>query len=114
MSILFDQRATLHLRGEPTGEEDRHGNPVLGPPRDVAVDAWWEISTSDEDLARAEQQSLRYWLFLPEGAPVRHMDEVTLHGVVDERCRPIGAPMLQPGGVIASGYVKVAVERRVG
>lgn len=111
---LLDLSATLHLSGQPTGEKDRYGNEVIGPPTDQQVDAWWEKNQSTENMDQAAQATLFYWVWLPEDAPVTFLDAITLHGVIDERCTVEGAPMYQPGGTEVPGFIQILAKRVTG
>lgn len=105
---LFSRRVTLHLRAEKV-DEDALGEPIYGDPRDVEWSAWWELSSADEDTAASSREEVVYTLYLPQTAPVRAVDAVTLHGFVDERCEVEQRPERQPGGFVVEGYIRLSV-----
>ena len=108
---LMSHAATWHLQGEVTGE-DRYGEPVYGPPRDVSTPAWWESLTAEENALRGDVQTVRYRLYVPIDAPAEGADAVTLHSDGRaERCELASSLERQPGGFVVDGYATVVVER---
>ena len=105
---LMTETCTLVLAGGPTGEYDRYGEPVIGPPRRESWPCWFEPRTSGEDVRAADQQTDGYWLYLPLGAPLTSADSVVLP--VGEY-EAVGEPAYQPGGFLVEGFLKTALER---
>lgn len=110
---LFTETAGLKYPGEPTGEYDDYGNPIIGEPSTVASPAWWEPRSSGEATNAQQQVTSGYWLYLPEGTDLSAVDavELPLGGLEYE---VDGEPGSQPGGFIVDGYVRTAVRRVTG
>ena len=111
---LFTETVTLHVPGEPTGEKDALGRPIIGPDQTIENQpAWYEERTSSESTDARDQRVWGYWLYLPLDAPFTDKTEVTLP-VDDVRYWVVGEPGRQPGGFIVEGYIRAAIEKRTG
>src|SRR5690625_6796562 len=105
---LLTEIVVLRFRGEPTGEFDSRGRPILGPDRDEEWPAWYEPRGSTENVDAREQQIWGYWVYLPGDAPLSAADAVVIDGV---EYQVVGEPGRQPGGFLVDGYIQAAVQR---
>lgn len=108
---LFTETVILRRRGEPTGDYDDLGNPILGPDTDTPHPAWYEVGASSESTDARDRQVWGYSLYLPLDAPLDSADAVVIGGVEYE---VIGEPGRQPGGFIVEGYIYAAVQKVTG
>ncbi len=108
---LFTETVILRRRGEPTGEYDDLGRPIIGPDQDEEWPAWYEVGSSSESTDARDRQVWGYVVYLPLDAPLASADAVVIGSV---EYQVIGEPGRQPGGFIVEGYVTAAVERVTG
>lgn len=108
---LFTETVTIEHPGGENGEFDDLGRPVVEPPREETVSAWYEPRSSSEDVAARDQQNYGYWVYMPRVTVVEPQARIRLEG---EWFEVDGEPGRSPGGFELGGYLSVAVRRVTG
>lgn len=108
---LFSESAVLVRRGQPTGEYDDYGNPIIGEPERVTTPAWFEQRNGQENTDARESSVANSWMYLPLNVSLAAVDRVEWDGRTWE---VDGEPGRQPGGFVVDGYQLVSIRRVTG